>query len=609
MSQFFGFIGLSKGIDVQAISQKMQESLAFFTPERQGIYETNEVFIVQKHLFNSIESLNAPAICQTNRYVLAGSCRVDNREELFQKLKLHGTAFGKESISDLEVILASFEKYGSDCVQHLMGDFAFVVWDKQDQKLFMAKDHLGIKPLFYLKSLDFLIFSTSVTGIKAAFDKVLPINELYVAYNLKNFSPPVRLTFFEDIHRLAPAHFCEFSKQEGGLVETKYWELNTINISQFETDAERLAELRKLLEQAVQCRTRTTKNIGCQLSGGLDSSAITVLASRLLDKNRLHTYSFVLNDKTRAYSEIGIDEQNTQNEIIDFAQLKTENHHKIEDFHFEDVFDEMKYSNIIMGGYAHSDCIWQATLFKEAQKNNIGLMFSGFPGDECVSNPGWWYYYEYIYSMDLRKLWAEYRMHKLKSLKRLFKYVLAYLRGYNFIIKGIAERNFLKKKSSFNKVVKNDFGAFYPSFRKYLRAELTRPHTCLRTESEGAYALAFGLETVYPLADIRLCTFAYSLPVEMFNTTPIPRMLFRRMCEGILPDSVRLQPKNSGAKTLAFVEYWMKQHMNAFNGYQIVNRLNLSRIFTFDLNDSYKTKLWALTALKIDWFIEKNKLE
>ena len=604
MSQFFGCISLSSNVNLIEIETKMSQAMAFFDPDVSGVFRSSETFICNKHLFNSTESRNASAICQTERYVLAASCRIDNREELYQKLSLTGDIFGEQAISDQEYILKTYEKYQEECVKHLIGDFSFVIWDKQEQKLFMAKDHLGIKPLFYLLNDDILVFSTSIIGIKAAFKEHLPIDQLYVAYNLKNCPPPVDLTFFEDIHRLQPAHTCVFFIEKGLKPEIRYWDLEALDISTFKTDDERLMELRRLFEQAVKSRTRTTKNIGCQLSGGLDSSAIAVLASRMVDKSRLHTYSFVLNNKTRGYSKLGIDEQDTQKTIIDYATLKTANHHPIEEFHFKDVYEEMEYSNRILGGYANSDTIWQASLFKEAKKNDVGISFSGFPGDECVSNSGQRFYYEYFYHKDFKKIVSLLVDYKLRAIKWMVKYVISKIKGYDIRTE---KRDFLKADSPFQNTIKTTFGVFYPSFKKYLKAEITRAHTCLRTESEGAYALVHGIETVYPLADIRLVTFAYSLPVEMFKPKPLSRMLFRNLCTDILPKSVRTQPKNNGAMTLAFAEFWKEKQWREFQTYGLQDSFHMFSIPDEINHNDFTQKLDLVKLYKADFLIEKNK--
>lgn len=610
MSQFFGCIALNKTIDIQEVADKMQQNMSFFKGDGTGIYQTESVFICNKLLHNTPESINTPLICQNERYVLAATCRLDNREELATKLSLNDPI----KASDHEYLLAAYSQFQETCVEHLLGDFSFVIWDKQEEKLFMAKDHLGVKPLFYYKDDNILLFSTSITGIKTVFSEPLAINQLYITYILKNYIPPVELTFFELIYRLKPAHYYCLNRRTETSIEKNYWKLSPIAISEFETDEERLKELRKIFFQAVSCRTRTYKKVGSQLSGGLDSSAITVLVSQMIPKENLHTYSFVLNEKTRAYSELGIDEQETQNAIIRFADLISKNHHPIEDFHFKDVFEEMRHSNLIMGGYDHSDCIWQATLFKEAQKSNVGFIFSGFPGDECISNSGTFYYYDYIYHKNWKKLWQFLKEFRLRAIKRILMYFISKQVGTHFIgyIKLQKQRDLLDSTSKWNKRMwskKEMFGTytFYPSFKQQLIELVCREHVCFRTESENAYALQYGIETTYPLADIRLLQLAISLPVEMFKPSPLPRALFRKLCNTILPDSVLLQNKNNGASTLAFFDYIKQKQLSEAKDY-VLN--NIQTIFNEKRSAELSTidqLLIKFKLIKIDFLMELNK--
>jgi asparagine synthase (glutamine-hydrolysing) len=370
MSQFFGFIALHSSVQVKETARQMQESLTYFTGDGTGIYETDSVFICNKLLHNTPESVNTPLMCQNEQYVLAASCRLDNRAELAQKLSLNAVQ------SDHEYLLAAYSRYKQDCVKHLIGDFSFVIWDKQAQQLFMAKDHLGIKPLFYFRNDNILLFATSITAIKAVQSIDFALNELYIAKELKFFTPNFEDTFYQDIKRLKPAHFLCFDKQKRSLNEQLYWELTPIDLSDFKTEAALYEELRRRLMEAVLCRTRSIKNIGCQLSGGMDSSAIAVLLAHHSDKTKLHTYSFVLSDKTRPFSENAIDEQDTQNAIIEYADLKRENHHPIEDFYYKDVFEQMDITYRIMGGTGG---------FASASRETLPKTFPAAPGAE----PGW----------------------------------------------------------------------------------------------------------------------------------------------------------------------------------------------------------------------------
>ena len=607
MSQFFGCIALNPRIKVSEVGSQMTHSMSFFQGDAIGTYQTNEVFVCNKFLFNTPESVNTTSICQNERYVLAATCRIDNRDEIAAKISLENP-HGK---SDHEYILAAYTFYQEKCVEHLLGDFSFVVWDKQEQTLFMAKDHLGIKPLFHYCDENYLLFSTSIHTIKSVEGTNLELDKLYIARELKNFSPTFEDTFFEHIKRLKPAHFVKFNPQNKIIHEQKYWELTPMDISAFKTEEEIYNELRRLFTEAVVCRTRTTKNIGCQLSGGLDSSAIAVLLSRNIDKNRLHTYSFVLSDKTRPYSEKGIDEQETQNIIIDYADLKRENHHKIEEFHYKDVFEELEISNLIMGGYSSSDCIWQDSMFKKAGKNNVGYIMSGFPGDECVSNSGSLYYYDYLGNRNWRKLIRLVKNEKIKGLRKIGSYFKAKYNGtYKVNFREIQkQRNLLHPDSDYNKLLNIDTEAFkfYPTFKEYLKNLVCRPHTCHRTAAEGLYAIQSGIETVYPLADIRLMGFVYSIPTHMFTPSAYNRKVFRTISIGILPNNVRLQDKRTFALPFAFGEYWREKQLSCLrkNDYKISNH----HLIDFNkeiLMDGFYKLNFIFIRYKLDFLISTN---
>ncbi len=604
MSQFFGCIALNPRIKVSEVGSQMTHSMSFFKEDAIGTYQTNEVFVCNKFLFNTPESVNTTSICQNERYVLAATCRIDNRDEIAAKISLENP-HGK---SDHEYILAAYTFYQEKCVEHLLGDFSFVVWDKQEQTLFMAKDHLGIKPLFHYCDENYLLFSTSIHTIKSVEGTNLELDKLYIARELKNFSPTFEDTFFEHIKRLKPAHFIKFNPQNKIIHEQKYWELTPMDISAFKTEEEIYNELRRLFTEAVVCRTRTTKNIGCQLSGGLDSSAIAVLLSRNIDKNRLHTYSFVLSDKTRPYSEKGIDEQETQNIIIDYADLKRENHHKIEEFHYKDVSEEMELRNLIMGGCSSTDCIWQDTMYRKAGENCVGYILSGFVGDECVSNNGTLYFYDYLGNQNWKKVFMLIKTLRLKGVKKVLSYYLSkYYGTYKWNYKNLQKRRdiFNPKYNLLLKEKKESF-KFYSTFKEYLKNQIYHPHICHRSESEGLYALQYGIETVYPLADIRLIKMVNSLPTHFFVAQPNTRMLFRNICKNILPDKVRMQPKRNGALTLAFAEYWKIINLNYFSKRNIKNSLNIINVDKQLKLDGFDYLRCNLKKYEIDYFIEEN---
>lgn len=217
MSQFFGCIALHAQINVADVAAQMTTSLDFFQPDAVGVYQTEEVFICNKFLFNTPESVHTTRICQNERYVVAASCRLDNREEIAAKVQLENPL----EKSDHDYLLAAYTFYQEKCVEHLLGDFSFVVWDKEKKTLFMAKDHLGVKPLFYTHQNGSLFFSTDLNAFKNCI--FLEWSEFYLANLVSGQSVDVEHTCYKHVFRVKPAHYNIF--QEAKLTENKYWEL------------------------------------------------------------------------------------------------------------------------------------------------------------------------------------------------------------------------------------------------------------------------------------------------------------------------------------------------------------------------------------------------
>jgi len=535
----------------------------------------------------------------------AGWVRLDNRKDLLPKLGL------SETVSDEECILEAYLKFGENCLQYFIGDFSFVIWDKQKKALFLAKDQVGIRPLFYMRTNGVLIFSSTIPMIKSALPFKPALNESYIAKQLKNYPPTVEETFFRDIIRMKPAHFLFTKGKE--FEEKRYWELTALKIPKFKNKEDYYLLVRDSMEEAIHCRIRGKKAVGSQLSGGIDSSAITVILSRIMDKKDLNTYSFVLDTESYEYSKTKIDEQDTQKEIIQYAGLIQENHHTITRFHYQDIFEELNTRNQVMGGWENGDSFWQDSLFKYAGENhNVEVMFSGFPGDEGVSEFGHTFYFEYLAEKNIAKILQyilEFRLAGLRNIKNYYKFKKLNTRfpGYKNIQK---ERDLLHPNSSFQQVLQDDSFPFYPSYKEFLKNHSLRYHTAQRCESEASYAIRYGVETVYPLADIRLIQLVYSLPVELFKPKPFSRALFRNVCKGILPDKVRLQYKYNYAYTLAFYDYYSKMKFETLSSYKIKNHTGLmidQQSFLNGPNTKGEDKEDRLTYMKeLDFIIGLN---
>ena len=229
---------------------------------------------------------------------ISADARIDNREELFARLAI--PADQQNAIPDSQLILQAYGKWGRDCAAHLLGDFAFAIWDEGEQRLFCARDHLGHKPLFYHCTNDAFIFATEMKGLFAATALPRTLNQSWVADALTVLMADNEYTPYQAIWRLPPAHWFAISAEE--FTRETYWRLDPAREICLPSEADYVEAFREKLTEAVRCRVRSVFPIGSELSGGLDSSTVAGLAARQTQADGIEftTFSHVLGETDRA---------------------------------------------------------------------------------------------------------------------------------------------------------------------------------------------------------------------------------------------------------------------------------------------------------------------
>lgn len=216
--------------------------------------------------------------------VVTADARIDNRDELFSALGVPGP--GRRETPDSSLILLAYERWGPDCVKRFLGDFAFAIRDNRERTLFCARDPFGCRPFVYRHGAQRFIFASDVKGVLAGIDSVgidAPrLNEsLLAAYlQMNTCHAEKRLTFFEGIVKLPPAHTLTVTAT--GVEISRYWSPEDAPEFRLASEADYAEQLGYLFRQSVECRLRSAFPIGSHLSGGLDSSAVAILASRML---------------------------------------------------------------------------------------------------------------------------------------------------------------------------------------------------------------------------------------------------------------------------------------------------------------------------------------
>ena len=237
--------------------------------------------------------------------LLTANARIDGRKELIEKLKSRLTV--KESPSDAELIVYAYEAWGEDCVKHLIGDFAFAIWNGQLRRLFCARDHFGVKPFFFAHLSNDFIFSSTLNDLRQDPRVSDTLNEIAVGdYLLFGLNQDLSTTIFKDIQRLPPAHCLTVT--DGALKIRRYWTPEISASVRFRDPQSYVEGFLDLLSLAVADRLRTDR-LAISMSGGLDSTSLAAIARKQLKDDvalRAFTvvYDTLIPDQERQYSSL-----------------------------------------------------------------------------------------------------------------------------------------------------------------------------------------------------------------------------------------------------------------------------------------------------------------
>lgn len=280
MSGIAGIYNLDgRPVDSQLL-QQMTGSLAFRGPDAQQVWNRGSVGFGHTLLRTTDESADEhQPLSFENQVWIVADARIDAREELVRKLNANGCNASLNR-PDVELILHAYHVWGEACVEHLLGDFAFAIWDEPQRKLFCARDHFGVKPFFYTNIANQFVFSNTLDCVRLHPAVSDELNEQFIGdFLLFDASQDESVTVFADIQRLLPAHCLTCSVD--GLQVRKFWALPEPSLVYHKHPGTYVEQFNALFDRAVADRLRT-RNISVQMSGGLDSTAVAAVAHRFL---------------------------------------------------------------------------------------------------------------------------------------------------------------------------------------------------------------------------------------------------------------------------------------------------------------------------------------
>ncbi|CAN5489899.1 lasso peptide isopeptide bond-forming cyclase [soil metagenome] len=546
----------------------MQAALNHWQADDKGTWLNGAVGLGHLMLYNTPESLNEklPFLKNDSKLAITADARIDNRDELIGKLELSHQQ--KNNITDSSLILAAYEKYGENCVKHLIGDFAFAIWDEGLQKLFCARDHLGVKPFFYCHNPRFFCFATEKKGILAlpGIDKI--INKQFFYNQALGFEQPLNTTLYQHIMRLPPAHTLSVNALNGDMKLTQYWELDAYAETKYSRVEDYYEGLLAHFTEAVECRTRSHFDVGAQLSGGMDSSAITGVAASLMRANgkELFTLANTLPGDITDPEILKHDERRFIDEVNNFNHITNKIY--VTKKLFSNPLEEADFSLMINDGLERWDPMWVAPLKNAAKAHNIRTLLSGFPGDELITYRGKFFFLDYLdkrqylkYLLVKRKyeginkieplmpFWLRRGIHQMKAgLNRYDLATNARLELFNI------DPAYLKHAKEFiwdDKIASEKF----LSYRHFQKNRLQYPQVTHRMESETRYGLHFRTEPRFPMADIRLAQYYLAMPNELKYEGPLARTAFRKALHDFLPPAILERDNKYGSIAPFFMLY------------------------------------------------------
>ncbi len=305
MCGLLGVIGgdpsqFSKNQFLQALSQLHHRG-----PDESGYcWQPGKHMVALGHHRLRIIDLNAhsaqPMYSQDGRYTIVFNGEIYNYLELKQGLLKEGYQF--RTGSDTEVLLVCFERYGIECVSKLLGMFAFAIYDNISAELWMARDRLGIKPLYYQYKNESIYFASEVKGILPFMEDVPSLNLEAVSSYLSFRYPIMDDSFFQGIQSIPAGHYLNFSVKQKKIVIQEYWDVSGCIAAQSIDHGESvyLEQLDELLDSAVKYRMIADVPVGAYLSGGVDSSVVTALMSKFCNHS-VKTYTIGFSEE--GYSE------------------------------------------------------------------------------------------------------------------------------------------------------------------------------------------------------------------------------------------------------------------------------------------------------------------
>ncbi len=550
--------------DSENILKKMLSSIHYRGPDERGIYINNKTALGNVRLsIIDIQTGQQPMSSDDGKYWIVFNGEIFNYVELKTELKKVGYSFRTES--DTEVLLNAFIHFGPDCLSKLNGQFAFAIWNNELEELFIARDRVGIRPLFYTWSGDTFVFGSEIKALLEYPDISAEIDPVSMSQIFTFWTTITPRTVFNNIYELPPGKFIKIFRSQEKI--QSYWSLKFPigSENRFKGSIEDAAvELEELLTDAVRIRLRADVQVAAYLSGGIDSSVTTALIKKVAPEI-LDTFSIGFEDSE-------FDETQYQQEVSKYLNTQ----HTAFKCTREDIgqhFPQVVWHTEIP--ILRTAPVPMFCLSKKVRQNHIKVVITGEGADEMLAG------YSIFKEGIIREFWsrqpnskyrpllfqklypylAQFKGKNINMLKLFFGYQLQDINSpfYSHILRW---KNTSNIQNLFSESIKNSLKESdqYKLVAEILPDEFNQLDRLSKSQwietvifmsgyllsSQGdRMAMANSVEGRYPFLDYRVMEFAATLPPEYKMHGLNEKYILKQMMQKRLPDEVLKRPKQA----------------------------------------------------------------
>lgn len=523
---------LTPSIDLRnekPLIENISKTLKMRGPDAKGEYVTPTTALIHRRL-SVIDPEKGAQPMRFGKYIIVYNGELYNTDEVRDELVSYGYEF--DSHCDTEVVLKAYDKWQEESVKKLNGIFAYAVYDEKDNTLFMARDRIGVKPCFYAKVGDLFAFASRISSL-LCIPQIKPIvneeglNEIFMLGPAKTIGKAI----FKDISELPPAHYLTY--KNGEIRIHQYWKLEAKE--NHETVSEAIEHTYSLVKDSIERQLVSDVPLATFLSGGLDSSIISKVASDYDKKNGkvLHTYSVDYTDNDK-YFKKSLFQPNKDSDYIDLVSdaIGSQHHNIVLDN--SDVAFALEKAAIARCVPGFADVDSSLLLFCEEVKKNFTVCLSGECADEIFGGYPWYHRKEILFEECFP--WARSTAARRNILNPGFlKNGEDYLQ--NAYAQTVALTSYLDSDSVLERRMRE---MFVLNLNWFMQTLLAR---------KDVMSMESSLEVRVPFCDYRLVEYAYNMPWEIKALDGREKGILRKAFENDLPYDIVWRKKSPYPKT------------------------------------------------------------